>query len=53
MNSKGRESILEEHQTLGHEERIFYSCLLIDLAYEWLRGCRRPYIDTDHNAFIL
>ena len=31
----------------------FYGCLLSDLAYEWLRGCRRPCIDTDLTAFVM
>ena len=30
-----------------------YSCLLSDLAYEWPRGCRWPWIDTALSASIM
>ena len=31
----------------------FYSCLLGDLAFEWQRGWRWPYFDTDLSALVM
>ena len=33
--------------------RLFYSCLLSDLAFEWQRSWKLPCFDTDLTAFVV